>query len=66
MYGVAVCGWTVGVYILQVLWENIRPILTTYQKYVVWYIVCTGVVSFIGKYFERDINSRADIYLLFS
>lgn len=43
------CGWTIGVYILQLLWENIRVILTTYQKYVGWYILLTGLLSFFGK-----------------
>lgn len=49
MYGVAVCGWTVGVYILQLLWDNLRVILVNYQSYVAWYIFLTGLISFVGK-----------------
>lgn len=48
MYGALVGGWTVGVYILQMLWENIRVIMTTYQTYVTWYTVLTGFLSFLG------------------
>lgn len=49
MYGVAAFGWTVGVYILQMLWENVRTILLSYQSYVAWYAVITGLISFISK-----------------
>lgn len=47
MYGVAVCGWTVGVYILQLLWENMQIIFQYYQNYVFWYAFGTGFISFI-------------------
>lgn len=50
MYGVALCGWTVGVYIIQLLWENVQTIFMHYQNYVFWYIFITGFVSFICKY----------------
>lgn len=50
MYGVAACGWTVGIYILQLLWDNIRVILVDYKTYLVWYAVITGALSFISKY----------------
>ncbi|RZC32809.1 transmembrane protein 194A, partial [Asbolus verrucosus] len=50
MYGVAACGWTVGIYILQLLWDNIRVILLNYKTYVLWYALITGVISFIICY----------------
>ncbi|KAI4459613.1 hypothetical protein MML48_6g00006056 [Holotrichia oblita] len=34
MYGALIGGWTVGVYVLQILFENIRLIMTSYQSYV--------------------------------
>ena len=49
MYGVAACGWTVGIYLLQLLWDNIRVILLNYKTYLVWYTVITGLISFISK-----------------
>lgn len=45
MYGVVACGWTVGVYILQLLWENVRVILLSYQTHVAWYAFITGINS---------------------
>lgn len=50
MYGIAACGWTVGIYILQTLWDNMRVILASYQIYVIYYICVTGFVSFIVCY----------------
>ena len=52
MYGVAICGWTVGIYLLQILWDNMRLIFVSYQKYVAIYALCTGLVSFVGKFAE--------------
>ena len=50
MYGVVIGGWTIGVYVLQMLWENLSSVMTTYKSYVMWYLVVTGVASFMGKY----------------
>lgn len=58
MYGALVGGWTVGVYILQMLWENIRVIMTTYQTYVTWYTVLTGFLSFLVCYRLGPVTNR--------
>lgn len=58
MYGVAAFGWTLGVYVLQMLWDNIRVILLSYREYVLWYIFISGLISFIGK-----MNSIAIFFL---
>lgn len=50
MYGTVIFGWSVGIYILQMLWENLQVILISYQTYVVWYIVGTGLISFVVCY----------------
>lgn len=66
MYGVAVCGWTVGVYLLQLLWENIRVILLTYQTYVAWYIFITGFISFLSKCFHISLQEgKLNIFIQF-
>lgn len=39
-------GWAVGVYLIQILWQNIRTLLVNYQSSVLAYIACTGLVSF--------------------
>lgn len=48
MYGVIGAGWTIVIYFLQILWDNLKTIMSTYQTYVVWYIAITGTISFIG------------------
>ncbi|KAJ8953007.1 hypothetical protein NQ318_015369 [Aromia moschata] len=50
MYGVIGCGWTIVIYVLQILWENMRTIISSYMLYVTWYIVITGLMSFILCY----------------
>lgn len=46
MYGFIVGGWSVGVYLFQKLFDNIRSIAVVYQSYIVYYIIGTGVISF--------------------
>lgn len=50
MYGVLIGGWTIGIYIIQLLWENLQLIVVTYRTYVFWYILVTGIVSFFFCY----------------
>ncbi|XP_017869377.1 PREDICTED: nuclear envelope integral membrane protein 1 [Drosophila arizonae] len=50
MYGVLIGGWTIGLYILKQLSDNIRVILITYREYVLWYLVITGLISFLVCY----------------
>lgn len=47
MYGVLIGGWTIGFYVLKQLADNMRLILLTYRDYVVWYLVITGLISFL-------------------
>lgn len=50
MYGFVLGGWTVGVYLIQLLWENFRIITTTHRTYLLWYTFITGLLSFIICY----------------
>lgn len=50
MYGFVVGGWAVGVYVLQLLWDNLRVILTQYSNYVMYYMIATGFISFLLCY----------------
>lgn len=50
MYGVIGAGWTIVIYFLQMMWDNMKLIMSTYQAYVIWYIVVTGTISFVRKY----------------
>ncbi|XP_022919466.1 nuclear envelope integral membrane protein-like [Onthophagus taurus] len=59
MYGVVIGGWTLGVYLLQMLWDNVRVIMTFYRTYLLWYIVITGFISFVVCYrFGPITNTR--------
>ncbi|KAK9730785.1 NEMP family [Popillia japonica] len=58
MYGALVGGWTVGVYILQILFENMRLIMTSYQSYVTWYAIITGFISFLVCYRLGPVTNK--------
>ncbi|XP_069702346.1 nuclear envelope integral membrane protein isoform X2 [Periplaneta americana] len=50
MYGFVIGGWTVGVYFIQLLWENLRVIVVQYQSHAISYVIFTGLVSFVVCY----------------
>ncbi|BFG01870.1 nuclear envelope integral membrane protein 1 [Drosophila madeirensis] len=50
MYGVLIGGWTIGLYIIKQLADNMRIIIVTYRDYVVWYLIITGLISFLICY----------------
>lgn len=52
MYGVLASGWTLAAYLGRILIENIQPILMTYQKYVLIYILITSCISFAVCYYK--------------
>ncbi|KAG6453602.1 nuclear envelope integral membrane protein 1 isoform X2 [Manduca sexta] len=49
-YGILIGGWTVGVYIFQQIWENIRSLMVSYQTYMFWYTLIVSFVSFVVCY----------------
>lgn len=64
MYGFVLGGWTVGVYLLQLLWENSRVIITTYRTYLIWYAFITGMLSFIICYRLGPVSNPRSINLI--
>lgn len=50
MYGILIGGWTVGLYFIQMIIENLHTILFVYQTYVFWYVIVTGFLSFVVCY----------------
>ncbi|XP_041970190.1 nuclear envelope integral membrane protein 1a isoform X2 [Aricia agestis] len=49
-YGLLIGGWTVGVYLFQQVWENIRSIVMSYQVYLFWYTLIFSFISFLVCY----------------
>lgn len=47
MYGFMIGSWTVGIYVLQLIWENLHLLIIQYQNYMLFYVVFTGLVSFV-------------------
>uniref|UniRef100_A0A1A9UYJ5 Nuclear envelope integral membrane protein 1 n=1 Tax=Glossina austeni TaxID=7395 RepID=A0A1A9UYJ5_GLOAU len=47
MYGILIGGWTIGLWMIQLLWVHMQVIIVTY---VFWYIMITGSISFIVCY----------------
>lgn len=58
MYGVLGCGWTILIYVAQLLWENTRTILYNYKTYVIWYIAVSAVLSFVVCYRYGPIENQ--------
>lgn len=52
MYGVLASGWTLAAYFAQIVFENIQPILISYQKYIVIYIAAMSFISFCVCYYK--------------
>lgn len=50
MYGMMIGGWTLGIYFIQMLFENLHTIFVVYQTYVFWYVIATGFLSFVVCY----------------
>ncbi|XP_037884631.1 LOW QUALITY PROTEIN: nuclear envelope integral membrane protein 1a-like [Glossina fuscipes] len=60
MYGILIGGWTVGLWMIQLLWMHMPVIIVTYRIYVFWYIMITGSISFIVCYrWAPPINQRS-------
>ncbi|KAL4706793.1 hypothetical protein ACJJTC_018174 [Scirpophaga incertulas] len=49
-YGILIGGWTVGVYMFQQIWENLRVLMLTYKTYMFWYSIVVSFVSFLICY----------------
>nr|CAH7756144.1 unnamed protein product [Callosobruchus chinensis] len=64
MYGILGCGWTVVIYMLQMLWDNLRTILSSYRLYVMWYTIATGILSFILCYRWGPIENQRTINII--
>lgn len=52
MYGVLVTGWSLTAYLGQVIFDNIQPILISYQKYVALYVLIASAISFAVCYYK--------------
>uniref|UniRef100_A0A1A9VC14 Nuclear envelope integral membrane protein 1 n=1 Tax=Glossina austeni TaxID=7395 RepID=A0A1A9VC14_GLOAU len=50
MYGILIGGWTMGLWMIQLLWVHMQVIIVSYRTYVFWYIMITGSISFIVCY----------------
>lgn len=67
MYGILIGGWTVGLYFIQMIIENLNTILFVYQTYVFWYVIVTGFISFIVCYrFGPPKNQRSKDLIMWS
>lgn len=64
MYSFLVGGWTIGLYLVQFLWDNIRTIAMEYQAYVMYYIILTGVISFMICYRLGPVSDPRSINLI--
>lgn len=64
MYGVLASGWTLAAYLAQIVFENIQPILISYQKYVAIYLLATSCISFAVCYYKGCPESQRSLNLI--
>lgn len=64
MYGVIGAGWTIVIYFLQILWDNIKVVMSIYRSYVIWYTVITGTISFVLCYRWGPVENQRTINLI--
>ncbi|KAL1140876.1 hypothetical protein AAG570_000804 [Ranatra chinensis] len=58
MYGFVIGGWTVGVYLAQLFWDNLRTIITQHKTYVIGYITFTALLSFVVCYRFGPVSNQ--------
>ena len=61
MYGVLASGWTLTAYVAQILFENIRSVFITHQKYVAAYVLTATCISFSVCYYKgppKNVRSK--------
>ncbi|KAH8416418.1 hypothetical protein KR222_003195, partial [Zaprionus bogoriensis] len=60
MYGMIIGGWTIALYVIKQLTDNVQLILLTYREYVLWYLAITGLISFLFCYrIGPPVNPRS-------
>ncbi|XP_066147576.1 nuclear envelope integral membrane protein-like [Euwallacea fornicatus] len=64
MYGIIGAGSTILIYFLQMIWDNMKVIMSTYQAYVIWYTVTTASISFILCYRWGPVENPKTINLI--
>lgn len=64
MYSFIAAGWTVGVYIVSQVWENVRTIFMNYKIYVLYYGLATGIISFCICYRMGPVTDPRSIDLI--
>ena len=50
MYTFIAGGWSVVMYLFQLIWDNMRLIMVEYRTYVTAYVTITGLISFVVCY----------------
>lgn len=58
MYGILATGWSVSIYFLQFLWDNLRSIVENYKTYLLWYTALSALISFVICYRYGPIQDQ--------
>jgi len=64
VYGFLVGGWTICVYLGQLIWDNLKTIAVEYRSYVLGYIGITGLISFAICYKIGPVSDPKSINLI--
>ena len=51
-YGILLGGWSMTLYFLQYVWENVQTLLESYYWHIVGYFGMAGILSFAYCYYK--------------
>lgn len=64
MYSFLAGGWTLGLYLAQLVFDNIKTVVVEYKNYVLYYVLTTGIISFIICYRLGPVTDPRSINLI--
>ena len=56
-YGILLGGWSMTLYFLQYVWENVQTLLESYYWHIVGYFGMAGVLSFAYCYYKVSLHN---------
>uniref|UniRef100_A0A1B6DEG5 Nuclear envelope integral membrane protein 1 n=1 Tax=Clastoptera arizonana TaxID=38151 RepID=A0A1B6DEG5_9HEMI len=55
--GVMITGWSLGIYLLQIVWGNLRMVAEMYPEFLMGYFAISGVSSFLVCYWKGPVTN---------
>ncbi|XP_073235911.1 nuclear envelope integral membrane protein 1a-like [Porites lutea] len=63
-YAVLIGGWSLGAYLIQWTWSNLKDLLLNHNQWVIGYLVVIGLISFGVCYYYGPVTSDRGLDLI--